>query len=97
MPQKTKEEFPKLKSPISHLCRKELLDKKIKEHEKISDVIEMPIVVFFPEKCFSMPKLLYFLRKSTCFLEKHFLERYDKLKRNYLCKATKVRKNENQF
>ena len=37
---KTKEELLILGSPIGELCRKELLDKKMKELEKISDVID---------------------------------------------------------
>ena len=37
---KTKEELLILGSPIGELCRKELLGKKIKEFEKISDVTD---------------------------------------------------------
>ena len=40
-----------------------------------------------------MPKLLYFLRTSPCFLHNDFLERYDKLLRNSLCKKM----DDNQF
>ena len=44
-----------------------------------------------------MPKLLYFLRTSPCFLQNDFLERYDKLLRNLLCKVTNVKMDDNQF
>ena len=44
-----------------------------------------------------MPKLLYFLRTSPCFLQNYFLERYDKLLRNSLCKVTNVKMDDNQF
>ena len=44
-----------------------------------------------------MPKLLYFLRTSACFLQNDFLERYDKLLRNWLCKVTNVKRDDNQF
>ena len=44
-----------------------------------------------------MPKLLYFLRTSPCFLLINFLERYDKLLRNSLCKVTNVKMDKNQF
>ena len=43
------------------------------------------------------PKLLYFLRTSPCFLQNDFLERYDKLLRNSLCKVTNVKMDDNQF
>ena len=49
------------------------------------------------KNCISMPKLQYFLRTSPCFLQKDFLERYDKLQRNSLCKVTNVKMDDNQF
>ena len=97
---KTKEELLILGSPIGELCRKELLDEKIKELEKISDVIDKLDAhygFYLLKNCFSMPKLLYFLRTSPCFLQNGFLERYDKLLRNSLCKVTNVKMDDNQF
>ena len=44
-----------------------------------------------------MPKLLYFLRTSPCFLQNDFLERYDKLLRNSFCKVTNVKMDDNQL
>ena len=44
-----------------------------------------------------MPKLLNFLSKIPCFLQKDFLERYDKLISNSLCKVTYVKMDDNQF
>ena len=81
MPQikiKTKEELLILGSPIGELCPKELLYKKIKEREKISDVIDnldAHYGFYLLKNCFSMRKLLYFLRTSPCFLQNDFLER----------------------
>ena len=64
MPQnENKEELLILGSPIGEPCRKELLDEKIKEFEKISDVIDKLDAHYgfnLLKKCFSMPKLLYF-------------------------------------
>ena len=103
MPQnkiKTKEELLILGSQIGELCRKELLDKKIKVLEKISDVIDKLDAhygFYLLINCFSMPKLLYFLRASPCFLQNDFLERCDKLLRNSLCKVTNVKMDDNQF
>ena len=97
---KTKEELLILGSPIGELCRKELLDEKIKELEKISDVIDKLDAhygFYLLKNCFSMPKLLNFLRTSPCFLQNDFLERYDKLLRNSLCKVSNVKMDDNQF
>ena len=44
-----------------------------------------------------MPKFLYFLRTSPCFWQNDFLERYEKLLRNSLCKITNVTMDDNQF
>ena len=44
-----------------------------------------------------MPKLLYFLRTSPCFLQNDFLEHNDKLLRNSLCRVTYVKTDDNQF
>ena len=97
---KTKEELLILGSPFGELCRKKLLDEKIKELEKISDVIDKLDAhygFYLLKNCFSMPKLPYFLRTSPCFLQKDFLERYDKLLRNSLCKVANVKMDDNQF
>ena len=78
MPQnkkKRKEELLILGSPIGEVCRKELLYEKIKELEKVSDVIDKLDAhygFYLLKNCFSMPKLLYFLRTSPCFLQKDF-------------------------
>ena len=90
MPQnkhKNKRRTPHFRIPIGELCRKELLDEKIKELEKISDVIDKLDAhygFYLLKNCFSIPKLLYLLRTSPCFLQIVFLERYDKLLRNSL-------------
>ena len=67
---KTKEELLILGSPIGELSRKELLDEKIKELEKTSNVIDKLDAhygFYLLKNCFSMPKLLYFLRTSPFF------------------------------
>ena len=87
---KTKEKLLILGSPISKLCRKELLDEKIKELEKISDVIDKldaHYAFYLLKNCFSMPNF-HFLRTSPCFLQIGFSERYDKLLKISLCKVT---------
>ena len=77
-----------------------MLDEKIKELEKDSDVIDKLDAhydFYLLENCFSMPKLLCFLHTSPCFLQNDFLERYDKLVRISLCKVTNVKMDDNQF
>ena len=50
-----------------------------------------------PENFFTMPKLLYFLRTSPCFLQNDFLERCDNLIRNSLCKVTYVKMDDSFY
>ena len=97
---KTKEELLFSGSPIGELCRKELPGKSIKELEKISDVIDKLDArygFYLLKNCFSMPKLLYFLRTSPCLLQNDLLERYDNLLRNSFCKVINVKMDDNQF
>ena len=42
------------------------------------------------KNCFSLPKLLYFLRTSTCFNHPALLEKYDKTMRDGLSKVCNV-------
>ena len=89
-----------LGSPIGKRCRKDLLDKKIKELEKISDAIDKLDAhygFYLQKNCFIMPKYLYFLRTSPCLLQNDFLERYDKLLRNSLFRVTNVQIDDYQF
>ena len=103
MPQnknKIKRRTPHFRISNRRTLPKELLDEKIKELEKVSDVIDKLDAhygFYLLKNCFSMPKLLYFLHTSPCFLQNDFLERYDKLVRNSLCKVTNVKMNDNQF
>ena len=97
---KTKEELLILGSPIGELYKKKIARQKIKELEKISDVIDKldaQYGFYLLKNCFSMSKLLYFLRSSPCFLQNDFLERYDKLLGNLLCKVNNVKMDDNQF
>ena len=45
---------------------------------------------FMLKYCFSLPKLLYFLRNSTCFNHPALLEKYDKTERDGLSKVCNV-------
>ena len=63
----------------------------------VIDKLDAHYGFYFLKNCFSMPKLLYFLRTSPCFLQNDFLQRYDKLLSLSLCKITDVKMDDNQF
>ena len=48
------------------------------------------MVFLMLKNCFSLPKLLYFLRTSTCFNHPALLEKYDKTVRDGLSKVCNV-------
>ena len=103
MPQnknKSKKRTPHFRISNRRTLPKRIARQKFKELEKISDVIDKLDAhygFYLLKKGFSMPKHLYFLRTSPCFLQNDFLERYDKLLRNSLCKITNVKMDDNQF
>ena len=57
---------------------------------------KMRTMVFFMLKnCFSLPKLIYFLRTSTCFNHPALLDKYDKTVRDGLSKVCTVNFDDN--
>ena len=89
----------KRRTPHFRISNRRTLSKRI-ARRKISvfiDKLDAHYGFYLLKNCFSMPKLLYFLRTSPCFLQNDFLERYDKLLRNSLCKVTNVKMDDNQF
>ena len=52
-------------------ARRDLLNKKMIELQKLSEVVTKldAHYGFYLKNCFSLPKLLYFLRTSPCFEE----------------------------
>ena len=70
-----------LGSPLCPNSQADSLGKKINELEKINGIVEKLDAhygFFMLKNCFSLPKLLYFLRTSTCFNHPALLEKYDK-------------------
>ena len=68
------------------------IEKKIMNW-KINEIVEKLDAhygFFMLKKCFSLPKLLYFLRTSTCFNHPALLEKYDKTVRDGLSKVCNV-------
>ena len=69
------------------------MEKKINELEKVNGIVEKLDAhygFFMLKNCFSLPKLLYFLRTSTCFNHPALLEKYDKTVRDGLSKVCNV-------
>ena len=69
------------------------MEKKIDELEKVNGIVEKLDAhygFFMLKNCFSLPKLLYFLRTSTCFNHPALLEKYDKTVRDGLSKVCNV-------
>ena len=65
-----KKRTPHFRSPIGELCQKELPDEKIREFEKISDVIDKLDThygFYLLKNCFSMPKLYIFCVRALVF------------------------------
>ena len=88
-----KDEFVILGSPLAPKSQADLLEKKINELEKVNGIVEKLDAhygFFMLKNCFSLPKLLYFLRTSTCFNHPARFEKYDKTVRDGLSKVCKV-------
>ena len=76
-----KDELIILGSPLGPKSQADLLEKKIIELEKVTGIVEKIDAhygFFMLKNCFSLPKLLYFLRTSTCFNHPAHLEKHDK-------------------
>ena len=79
-----------LGSPLGPKSQADLLEKKINELENVNgNVVKLDAHYgFFNLKnCFSLPKLFYFLKTSTCFNHPVLLEKYNKTVRDGLSKV----------
>ena len=87
-----KDELIILGSPLGPKSQAHLLEKKINELENVNGIVEQldAHYGFFVENCFSLPKLLYFLRTSTCFNHPALLEKYGKTVRDGPSKVSNV-------
>ena len=66
----TKDELIILGSPLGSKAQVELLEKKIEDLKKVNEVVQKLDAhygFYLLKNCLSLPKLLYFLRTSTCF------------------------------
>ena len=88
-----KDEFIILGSPLGPKSQADSLEKKINELENVNGIVEILDAhygFFMLKNCFSLPKLLYLLRTSTCFKNPALFEKYDKTVRNGLSKVCNV-------
>ena len=88
-----KDELINLGSPLGPKLQADLLEKKINELENVNGIVEKldaHFGFFMLKNYFSLPKLLYFLRTSTCFNHPALLEKCDKTVRDGLSKVFNV-------
>ena len=89
-----------LGSPMGASARRDLLNKKMIELQRLSEVVtklDAHYGFYLLKNCFSLPKLLYFLRTSPCFEELVLLQQYDSIIRNSLSKICNVNFNESSY
>ena len=75
-----------LVSPMDANARRVLLNKKMIELKRLSEVVtkvDAHYGFYLLKNCFSLPKLLYFFRTSPCFEELDLLQQYDSI----ICKS----------
>ena len=88
-----KDELIILGSPLGPKSQADLLEKKIDELENVNEIVEKLDAHYsfsMLKNCFSLPKLLYFLRTSTCFIHPALLGKYYKTVRDGLSKVCNV-------
>ena len=88
-----KDELIILGSPLGTKSLADLLEKKINELEKVNRTVKKPdahYVFLMLKTCFSLPRLLYFFRTSTCFIHPALLKKYDKTVGDGLSKVCNV-------
>ena len=89
-----------LGSPMGASARQDLLNKKMIELQKLSEVVtklDAHYGFYLLKNCFSLPKLLYFLRTSPCFEEVDLLQQYDSIIRKSLSKICNVNIDESSY
>ena len=95
-----KEELELLGAPLGAVSRKRVLDKKVEDFETMSsnlEKMEPHTALFLLRNCFSIPKILYFLRTSECFRENTLLDKYDTLINRMLERITNVSMDKNSL
>ena len=89
-----------LGSPMGAGGRRDLFNKKVIELQKLSEVVlklDAHYGFYLLKNCFSLPKLLYFLRTSPCFEEVDLLQQYDSIIRKSLSKICNVNFDESSY
>ena len=95
-----KEELELLGAPLGAVSRKRLLEKKVEDFETMSsnlEKVEPHTALFLLRNCFSIPKVLYYLRTSECFRENALLKNYDTLINRMLETITNVSMDQNSL
>ena len=85
---------------MSANARRVLLNKTLIELQRLSEVvtkIDAHYGFYLLKNCFSLPKLLYFLRTSPCSEELDLLQQYNFIIRKSLSKTCNVNFNEGSY
>ena len=85
-----KDELIILGSQLGPKSQADLLERKSMILKKLMEMLRIALWFFMLKNCHSLPKLLYFLRTSTCFNHPALLEKYDKTVRDGLSKVCNV-------
>ena len=81
-------------------ARRVLLNQKVINLQRLSEVViklDAHYGFYLLKNCFSLPKLLYFLRTSPCFEELDLLQQYDSIIRKSFSKICNVIFNESSY
>ncbi len=95
-----KEDLIVLGAPLGTTSRTELMRSKIIELGRVTEIVDKLDAhygFYLLKNCFSMPKLLYYLRTGACFTEPDLLIDYDKELRQGLTKVCNVNFTEISF
>ena len=81
-------------------CSSSPVEQKMIEMQRLSEVVsklDAHYGLYLLKNCFSLPKLLYFLRTNPCFEEWDLLQQYDSIIRKSLFKICNVNFNESSY
>ena len=81
-------------------CSSSPVEQKMIEMQRLSENVsklDAHYGLYLLKNCFSLPKLLYFLRTNPCFEEWDLLQQYDSIIRKSLFKICNVNFNESSY
>jgi hypothetical protein len=89
-----------LGAPIGQSAQRRVLAKKTEEFETLASnlkLLDAHTALFLLRNCFSIPKVLYYLRSAACFKETDLLQQYDDIINSTLESITNVHLTNNSI